>query len=74
MTSACTTMPRVVPMPRTRYCSRVSDVRPPFWSADRTCMATPMPMTTRLFATGAQAGMPNFSLVFRMAPNNAAIP
>ena len=31
-------------------------------------------MTTRLLATGAQAGAANRSLVFRIAPNSAAIP
>ena len=67
-------MPAVVPMPSNSSCPVVSEVRSVSVSAEISSRAIPTPMTTRLLATGAQAGTPNFSLVFRIAPNSAAIP
>jgi len=71
-------MPAVVPRLSSRNCSLVSELNadpsalvPPLGIM---CSAIPTAMTTRLLATGAQAGTPNFSLVFRIAPNSAAIP
>ena len=74
MTSACRTMPAVVPTPSS---SNSEADMAPSGSNTPPCIRTSITataMTTRLLTTGAQAGTPNFSLVFRMAPNNAAMP
>ena len=74
ITTACATMPRVVPTPRISSSAvgrRPDDVPVTNPPKNRTAAT---PMTTTLFSTGAQALAAKRSLVFRMAPKSAAMP
>ncbi len=70
MTAAWTTIPSVLPMPRTSSCT----VEMPTSGVGSTAYTPRATSATTLLSTGAHAAGPKFAREFKIAPNSAPIP
>ena len=73
-TAVCTTMPSVVPMPRTSSFASPRRIGSRLISPGTTTNTASIASTTTLFHTGAHANGPNTRLLFRIAPSMAPMP